>query len=55
MVKNTEAPGAKWVVGIGALILVAAITDPASGQSEEENFQAFHYQPLDAVKDAYQQ
>jgi hypothetical protein len=52
MVKNTRTLQANWMVGIGALTLVAAITDHAISQSKEENFQAFHYQPLDTVKDA---
>jgi hypothetical protein len=52
MVKNSQVPSAKWMVWIGALTLMTAVTNPASSQNEEENFQAFHYRPLDAVKDS---
>ena len=52
MVKTSPASSFKCLAWIGALTLVTAITHSASSQSDEENFQAFHYRALDAVKDS---
>src|SRR5215212_413158 len=52
MVKNSQAPTTKWTAWIGALAMMVAITGPARSQNEEENFQAFHYRPLHAIKDS---
>jgi hypothetical protein len=52
MANSSPASSIKWMAWIGALTLATSITHPASSQSDEENFQAFHYRALDVVKDS---